>query len=618
MLNFDLPKNQSSIIKVIGVGGGGSNAVTHMYRQGIKGVDFIICNTDAQAMEASPVPTKIQLGAALTSGLGAGAVPSVGKNAALENIEDIRAILEKNTKMLFITVGLGGGTGTGAAPVIASVARELGILTVAIVTMPFSFEGRKRKQHAEEGITELKKQVDAVLIINNDKLRELYGNLTLRAAFGHADDVLTTAAKGIAELITVTGHINVDFEDVRTVMKDSGVAIMGVGIASGERRAAIAIEQAMCSPLLNDDNVEGANNILLYIISGTEEITMDEVSEITEYIQDKTKSFTEVIWGNGIDESLEDKISVTVIATGFDEEHANKNRPEIKPGRIIHTLDGHAAPVVEEPKIVNQEQPSMEMRSKLMRPQFTEIRPKPVEIVRPEPVVSFTSEPMLFESASVQEEIFQEPVDFTLPEQPVAKEEISIPESYSTPPLQEDEEEQIQPEEIKMELEDVQEEPAFVREPAQEPVFTSQRILEFEVGEAEQHIANFETNFQEETPEVSYTREVLRMVESEAEPEMAAQVNPTIEEDSSSEMDRMQRERRDILKSLSVKLKHPANLENELHEIESVPAYKRRNVTLNDTIPSSENQMPKYSVPGNPENRSNPINENQYLHNKPD
>ena len=324
MLKFDLPKNQSSIIKVIGVGGGGSNAVTHMFRQGIKGVDFIICNTDLQAMESSPVPTKVPLGANLTGGLGAGAVPSIGKNAALENIQDLKNILEKGTKMLFITAGMGGGTGTGAAPVIASVSKELGILTVGIMTMPFSFEGRKRNQHAEQGINEMKKYVDALLIICNDKLRDLFGDQKLSAAFGHADDVLTTAAKGIAEIITVTGYINVDFEDVKTVMKDSGVAIMGSGIAKGENRAIHAIETALNSPLLNDNNIEGSNNLLLYIASGNEEITMDEVTEITDYISEKTKNSAEVIWGNGIDESLEDNISITIIATGFDEEHKKK------------------------------------------------------------------------------------------------------------------------------------------------------------------------------------------------------------------------------------------------------------------------------------------------------
>ncbi|MCX6281392.1 MAG: cell division protein FtsZ [Bacteroidetes bacterium] len=330
ILKFDLPKNQSSIIKVIGVGGGGSNAVTHMFNQGIVGVDFIICNTDAQAMESSPVPTKIQLGANLTSGLGAGAVPSVGRNAALENAADIRAILDKGTKMLFITAGLGGGTGTGAAPVIAQISKELDILTVGIVTIPFAFEGRKRKQYAEEGLQQLKKQVDALLIISNDKLRELCGDLRLSAAFKKADNVLTTAAKGIAEIITVTGHINVDFEDVKTVMRDSGVALLGTGVAGGENRALHAVEEALSSPLLDNNDIEGANNLLLYISSGTDEITMDEVTEITDYIQGKTKSSAEVIWGTGTDENLADNISVTIIATGFDPEHRQKDpaRPQ--------------------------------------------------------------------------------------------------------------------------------------------------------------------------------------------------------------------------------------------------------------------------------------------------
>ena len=258
MLKFDLPKNQSNIIKVIGVGGGGSNAVTHMYNQGIKGVDFIICNTDAQAMESSPVPVKIQLGTNLTSGLGAGAVPSIGRNSALEDADNIREILQKETKMLFITAGLGGGTGTGAAPVIAEISKELGILTVGIVTLPFAFEGRKRKLYADEGIKHLKEHVDALLIISNDKLRELYGNLRLSEAFSQADNVLTTAARGIAEIITVTGYINVDFEDVKTVMKDSGVAIMGTGVASGENRALQAVEEAISSPLLNNNDIEVA------------------------------------------------------------------------------------------------------------------------------------------------------------------------------------------------------------------------------------------------------------------------------------------------------------------------------------------------------------------------
>jgi len=315
MLAFDAPKDKSSIIKVLGVGGGGSNAITHMYKQGIKGVDFIICNTDSQAMDMSPIPNKIQLG---VNGLGAGSKPDVGRMSAEENIEDIRKYLETNTKMLFVTAGFGGGTGTGAAPVIAKVAKELGILTVGIVTIPFLFEGRKRRLQAEAGIEELKKYVDTLLIISNEKLREMHGNLKLSEAFGRADDILTTAAKGIAEIITVAGYINVDFEDVNTVMQNSGTAIMGSATAEGEDRAGVAVKEALSSPLLNDNKISGASDILLYISSGKDEITFDEVGEITDYIQEEAGQTAEIIWGNGMDESLGDKISITLIATGFD------------------------------------------------------------------------------------------------------------------------------------------------------------------------------------------------------------------------------------------------------------------------------------------------------------
>lgn len=317
MLKFEHPKDQSNIIKVIGVGGGGSNAVTHMYHQGIKGVDFVLCNTDSQALDTSPVPNKVHLG---KRQLGAGNIPAVGREAAIETTDEIRELLEPHTKMLFITAGMGGGTGTGAAPVVAKIARELDILTVGIVTLPFSFEGKKRRQQAFEGIEELKRHVDTLLIISNDKLREEYGNMRLTEAFKKADDVLTTASKGIAEIITVTGYINVDFEDVKTVMKNSGKAIMGSAVASGENRAIKAIEEAMRSPLLNDSNISGAKNILLYISSGEEEISLDEVHEITDYIQHICGNTAEVIWGNGVDTSLGNNIAITVIATGFENE----------------------------------------------------------------------------------------------------------------------------------------------------------------------------------------------------------------------------------------------------------------------------------------------------------
>ncbi|MEY3236458.1 MAG: hypothetical protein RI883_559, partial [Bacteroidota bacterium] len=306
-----------SIIKVIGVGGGGSNAVNHMYNQGIIGVDFIVCNTDKQALDISPVPYKIQLGPSLTEGRGAGAIPEIGMNAAIENIEEIRSLLSKDTKMVFVTAGLGGGTGTGAAPVIAQVAKEMGILTVGIVTVPFGFEGRKRRLQAEEGLDKMRQNVDTLLVINNERLGEMTGNLTISNAFSQADDVLTTAAKGIAEVIAVTGAINVDFNDVRTVMKDSGVAIMGSAAVEGENRATLAVQGALNSPLLNDNDISGAQYVLLNITYGDKEVLMNEITEITDFIQDEAGATADVIWGHGYDATLGDKLSVTLIATGF-------------------------------------------------------------------------------------------------------------------------------------------------------------------------------------------------------------------------------------------------------------------------------------------------------------
>ncbi len=370
-MEFELLKDNESIIKVIGVGGGGSNAVNHMFRQGIKGVEFLVCNTDAQALEISPVPYKIQLGMSLTEGRGAGSMPEVGRNAAIENIDEIKKILGENTKMVFITAGMGGGTGTGAAPVIAQAAKEMGILTVGIVTVPFLFEGKKRKLQADFGIDELKKNVDTLLIICNDKLREMYGNLKLGEAFSHADDILTIAAKGIAEIITVTGYINVDFEDVKTVMTNSGRAIMGSAVAKGEDRAIRAVEEALASPLLNDSNIKGARFILMNIASGSSEVTMDEIGSITDYIQDEAGLTADIIWGNCYDETLEDKLSVTIIATGFktkaelgDEVERNKktvydlgkaepHKTSKQPETKTETKE------ITEPVLLNKEEPSI-------------------------------------------------------------------------------------------------------------------------------------------------------------------------------------------------------------------------------------------------------------------
>ncbi len=335
---FDLPKNQSNVIKVIGVGGGGSNAINHMFQQGIKGVDFVICNTDAQALQNSGVPNKIQLGVNLTEGLGAGANPDVGEQAAVESLEDIRRMLDTNTKMVFITAGMGGGTGTGAAPIIAKMAKELDILTVGIVTMPFQFEGKTRNEQAQKGIETLRAHVDSLVVINNNKLREVYGNLGFKAGFSKADEVLSTASRGIAEVITHHYTQNIDLRDAKTVLSNSGTAIMGSATASGKTRAQEAIMKALDSPLLNDNKITGAKNVLLLIVSGAQEITIDEIGEINDHIQNEAGHGANIIMGVGEDESLQESIAVTIIATGFDVEQQDEiSNTEVK--KVVHALE---------------------------------------------------------------------------------------------------------------------------------------------------------------------------------------------------------------------------------------------------------------------------------------
>ena len=336
--SFDLPKNRSNVMKVMGIGGGGSNAVNYMYKQGIKGVDFVVCNTDSQALEESPVPNKIQLGANLTEGLGAGANPEIGKLAALESYEELKNLLETQTKMLFITAGMGGGTGTGAAPIIAEMAKEFDILTVGIVTIPFSFEGKNRESQAVKGLEKLKRSVDSLIIINNNKLREVYGNLGFKEGFSKADEVLATAAKGVAQVITHHYTQNIDLKDAKTVLSNSGTAIMGSSTASGSNRANEAVIQALDSPLLNDNKIEGSKNVLLLIVSGAEEITIDEIGEINEYIQNETGNSANIIMGVGEDLDLGNKISVTVIATGFGDEKQN-SLVSSETKKVIYSLD---------------------------------------------------------------------------------------------------------------------------------------------------------------------------------------------------------------------------------------------------------------------------------------
>lgn len=352
-ISFDLPKNQSNVIKVIGVGGGGSNAINHMFQQGIKGVDFYVCNTDAQALQNSGVPNKIQLGLNLTEGLGAGANPDIGEQSAVESFEDISQMLDTNTKMVFITAGMGGGTGTGAAPIIAKMAKDLDILTVGIVTMPFQFEGKMRIEQSQKGIEKLRNTVDSLIVINNNKLREVYGNLGFKAGFSKADEVLSTAARGIAEVITHHYTQNIDLRDAKTVLSNSGTAIMGSALASGQNRAQDAIRKALDSPLLNDNKITGAKNVLLLIVSGIQEITIDEIGEINDHIQNEAGHGANIIMGVGEDETLEESIAVTIIATGFNIEQQDEiSNTETK--KVVHALEEETAVIAKdkEPVII--------------------------------------------------------------------------------------------------------------------------------------------------------------------------------------------------------------------------------------------------------------------------
>lgn len=546
-MKFEMLKDKSSIIKVIGVGGGGGNAVNHMYRQGITGVDFIICNTDAQALEFSPIPNKVQLGASLTEGMGAGAQPEVGKNSAIENIDDIKAMLGSTTKMLFITAGMGGGTGTGASPIIAKAAKELGILTVAIITTPFAFEGKRRKMQADDGMEELKKYVDSYLVISNDRLREIFGNLTLGSAFAQADDILTTAAKGIAEIITVPGYINVDFKDVSTVMKDSGVSIMGSYSAAGENRALIAVEGALASPLLKDNEIEGARYILLNISSGLREVTMDEVAVITDYIQDKAGLSADLIWGNCIDENLQDNLSVTIIATGFQTtEQRAKDKDNVKK---ISLLTPEEAPLVRPVEPVNS---------------FIEAKVEPVNI---EPVLK------------VQEEQKQSDLFGDLFNLDRTSTKVDTEIHY----LIEDEKTVSETQEANFEFEVKLAETEFV----------------FETPVAELEIEHEE----EVTPEpiVAVQEEVIGLDDHKNDESIEDQL-------------RKSKERILKLKDLSMKLR----TSNGLQELENEPAYKRKQMQLQQVQHSSESQVSRFTLSNDEEGSTEIRPNNSFLHDNVD
>lgn len=547
MMKFDLPKEQSSIIKVIGVGGGGSNAVNHMYRQGIKGVDFVVCNTDHQALDTSPVPTKIPLGQSLTEGRGAGSIPDVGKNAAIENLEDVNEILAKNTKMIFVTAGMGGGTGTGAAPVIAQAAKDMGILTVGIVTVPFTFEGRKRRSQAEEGIDKMREAVDTLLVINNDKLREMFGNLTLVNAFENADDVLAIAAKGIAEVISVTGQINVDFNDVNTVMKDSGVAIMGSAEAEGENRATKCVESALNSPLLNDNNIDGAKYVLLNITYGSQAVLMDEISDITDYIQQEAGSTADVIWGHGYDESLGDKLCVTIIATGFN--------------TLPHTGLSMKAP--KKNKMLLEEDANNEIIKEDVTPSFSD-----------------TVEEVKEETTIVDHDYEDEMTKYIL------NEDQDLDHSTS--------DETLEPQVT---------ENTTIHQPKLEDDGKIRFLLEDDEN------LNPEMDLQDEKEP---TLENLTVENNNSEDQ------PHTNEDKTLESREVSQERIERIRKATEKLRSPLGL----NEMESEPAYKRRNIDLKDVKYSDDSSSSKYTLWENindsGEKESGLSDNNSFLHDNVD
>jgi cell division protein FtsZ len=552
LFQLDLSKDVTPTIKVIGVGGGGSNAVNHMYRMGIKGVDFLVCNTDAQALQVSPVPTKIQLGPGLTQGRGAGAIPEVGKNAAIENVDELRNLLSDNTSMVFVTAGMGGGTGTGAAPIIAGIARELGILTVGIVTVPFAFEGRKRKVQAELGIEQLKSNVDALLIICNDKLREIYGNLNLSKAFGHADDVLSVAAKSIAEVITNTMHINVDFADIQTVMKDSGVAIMGSAAAEGDNRAVRAAELALDSPLLNDNHIEGARYILLNITSGNTEVTMDEVGEINDFIQAQAGQSAEIIMGIGNDATLGDKVGVTIIATGFktNQQVASEQR---KPEKVVFKLedDKNAAVATSLTEVTT---PRVEEKIAI-EPEVVDAM-EPVLIVRDE-VTSNVEDVVSFAPESSEKVVFNLDSDFP---------SVELNNDSS--------------DDMTFEMES-------------EPVVASNDNDVF--------------NFRAEAEAVALKdEEESRIIENQPKEEVLT---------PEQEMFRRSRERIMRLKELSYKMNSP----NGISDLEKEPAYKRRNVRLENVPNSADSSVSRLTLSVDDADRKPEIRaNNSFLHDRVD
>jgi cell division protein FtsZ len=607
LFELDQKFDTSPVIKVIGVGGGGSNAVNHMYSMGIKGVEFIVCNTDSQALNNSKVPTKVQLGLGLTAGRGAGAIADVGRRAAIENVSEIQQLLSDNTSMVFVTAGMGGGTGTGAAPVIAGIARELGILTVGIVTLPFGFEGSKRVLQAKAGIEEMKKNVDALLIICNDKLREIHGNLQITKAFGYADDVLSVAAKSIAEVITNTMHVNVDFADITTVMKDSGVAIMGSATAEGDNRAIRAAEAALESPLLNDSHIEGARYILLNIVSGTEEVTMDEVADINDFIQAQAGQTADIIMGIGNDPELGSAVSVTVIATGFKSNDVTTAAPSRNDDKVVFKLEETekvTAALVHEAPAPRMEETVAEVVSSLEPVLIIRDEVKPIENVQPvattiqeDRTVVYSLEGSVIETKSeVATQVTMEGMNIFVNELEEEDALENADEFYS-------ENFNESSEELTEEIDEVT------------PVYQELEIhtdeLEFEValdGGADEN-GSSEFFFQEEV-------EGPVMLNLDDEPVAKVETTKAAEELSKEEeMYKRSRERILRLKELNYKMSTPSGV----NDLEREPAYKRRYVTLDNVPYSADSNISRLTLSmddndRNPEIRAN----NSFLHDRVD
>ena len=586
-MEFDLPKmgaaaesNANSIIKVIGVGGGGSNAVNHMFLQGIVGVDFIVCNTDRQALDISPVPHKIQLGPNLTEGRGAGMIPEMGMNAAIENIEEIREILSKNTKMVFVTAGMGGGTGTGAAPVIAQVAKDLGILTVGIVTVPFNFEGRKRRQQAQEGLDKMRQNVDTLLIINNERLREFGKNMSLSSAFSHADNVLTVAAKGIAEVISVTGTINVDFNDVNTVLRNSGQAIMGSAIAEGEDRAIVAVKEALTSPLLNDNDINGASYVLLNITYGEKEVMMDEITEITDYIQDAAGATADVIWGHGYDANLGDKLCITLIATGFSSSPITGF--EKAPERKIVALE---------------DENKKEILNPLESPvQHTTIQTESVQepfLKADEPVVNELSYTSPSAAVNVLESPIMETTRFEL-EEPMVNEVVTYQLEEEQAPVAE-----MPTFEVEPTLNHVEEENAFTWD-----------VMDVTSNDVEEEIV-----YQAPVQPVAQVNEpqtiVRHMLEDDVEERMS--IEPAKRILSPEEQQRKAQERVSRIQEYTAKLKKAEGI----LEFENEPAFVRRNIAIQQTTPSNEERFSRFGLSQDEDGRVG-LRSNNFLHDNVD